>query len=79
MCQACEGPPSADSATRAHHAAKPAEALVERDVRLRTREIPSATTDSLREKLDRRLVSVNFASWNQLNGWLRQVDGRRAA
>jgi hypothetical protein len=25
------------------------------------------------------LVSLNFASWNQLDGWLRQVDGLRRA
>jgi hypothetical protein len=24
---------------------------------------------------ERRLVSLNFASWNQLDRWLRQVDG----
>jgi hypothetical protein len=25
------------------------------------------------------LVSPDFASWNQLGGWLRQVDGLRRA
>jgi hypothetical protein len=24
---------------------------------------------------ERRLVSLNFTSWNQLDGWLRQVEG----
>jgi hypothetical protein len=25
------------------------------------------------------MVSLNFASWNQLNGWLRQIDELRRA
>jgi hypothetical protein len=25
------------------------------------------------------MVSLNFASWNQLDGWLRQVEGLRRA
>jgi hypothetical protein len=28
---------------------------------------------------ERRMVSLNFASWNQLDGWLRRVDGLRRA
>jgi hypothetical protein len=27
----------------------------------------------------RKEVSRNFASWNQLEGWLRQIDGLRGA
>ena len=34
----------------------------------RRREIPSSVEDE---------VSRIFASWNQLDGWLRQVDGLR--
>lgn len=33
--------------------------------------------DSLRENRERRLVSLNFTSWNQLDRWLRQVEGLR--
>jgi hypothetical protein len=29
--------------------------------------------------LDCEVVSLNFASWNQLDGWLRRVDGLRRA
>lgn len=36
-----------------------------------------APADSLREKGERRLVSRVFAGWNQLDGWLRQVEGLR--
>ena len=25
------------------------------------------------------MVSLTFASWNHLNGWLRQIDGLRRA
>jgi hypothetical protein len=28
---------------------------------------------------ERRLVSLNFTSWNQLDAWLRQVDRMRRA
>ena len=27
--------------------------------------------------VERELVSLNFASWNQLDGWLRQVERLR--
>ena len=51
------------------------------------------SADSLRVKLtrcswrsqpklavgERRLVSLNFASWNQMAGWLRQIKGLRDA
>ena len=30
-------------------------------------------------KQSRRLVTLNFASWNQLAGWLREIEGLRAA
>jgi hypothetical protein len=36
----------------------------------------------LRKSLSRKtwmLVSLNFASWNQLDGWLRQIHGLRLA
>jgi len=33
--------------------------------------------DSLREKPERTLVSRIFASWNQLDEWLRQIEGLR--
>jgi hypothetical protein len=26
-----------------------------------------------------RVVSLNFTSWNQLDGWLRQIEGLRRA
>jgi hypothetical protein len=26
-----------------------------------------------------KVVSQNFASWNQMAGWLRQIEGLRAA
>ena len=32
-----------------------------------------------RPPYERRLVSLTFASWNQLDGWLRQIDGLRVA
>ena len=31
------------------------------------------------ESADERVVSQTFASWNQLDGWLRQVEGLRRA
>jgi hypothetical protein len=31
------------------------------------------------ESADEKMVSLNFTSWNQLDGWLRQVDGLRRA
>ena len=31
--------------------------------------------DSLREKGERRLMTRIFASWNQLEQWLRQMEG----
>jgi len=37
----------------------------------------AATADSLREKSERRLVTLTFASWNRISDWLRQVDGLR--
>ncbi len=38
-----------------------------------------ASADSLREESERRLVSRIFASWNQLDGWLRQMEALRRA
>jgi hypothetical protein len=32
-----------------------------------------------RLKGERRMVTLNFASWNQLDGWLRQVEALRQA
>jgi hypothetical protein len=43
---------------------------------------PEAGTDDQDASLSRveSVVTLNFASWNQLEGWLRQVDRvRRAA
>lgn len=51
-------------------------AHVERAVRRRAFD---ATAGSLRDDWERRLVSQNFPSWNQLNGWLRQMEGLRRA
>ena len=34
---------------------------------------------SLRENPERRLVSLNFASWNLIGGWLARLDGLRRA
>jgi hypothetical protein len=37
-------------------------------------------TISRRDRLERsELVSLKLASWNQLDGWLRQVDSLRRA
>jgi len=36
-----------------------------------------AAADSLREKGQRRLVSLNFASWNPICEWLRRLDALR--
>ena len=38
-----------------------------------------ATADSLPEKPERRLVTLTFTSWNQLDQWLRQVEELRRA
>jgi hypothetical protein len=35
--------------------------------------------DSLREKAERRLVNLDFASWNQIGTWLRRVEALRDA
>ena len=35
--------------------------------------------DSLREEPERTLVTLTFASWNQIHRWLRQVVGLRVA
>ena len=39
--------------------------------------LSAAMADSLREKPERTLVSRIFASWNQLDEWLRQIEGLR--
>ena len=31
------------------------------------------------ETADERVVTLTFASWNQIGGWLRQIDGLRHA
>jgi hypothetical protein len=40
-----------------------------------SRGLPSRSSRYGAASRERRLVSLNFASWNQLHGWLRQVDG----
>jgi hypothetical protein len=35
----------------------------------------AASVESLRRNRQRRLVSLNVASWNQLERWVREVDG----
>ncbi len=37
-----------------------------------------ASADSLREESERRLVSLNFASWNLISDWLRRLGALRA-
>jgi hypothetical protein len=39
----------------------------------------SACQPEPRPKGERRLVSQNFASWNRISDWLRQLDGLRSA
>ena len=36
-------------------------------------------TGTLRPEPERRSVSLNFTSWNQLDRWLREVEGLRRA
>lgn len=38
-----------------------------------------ATADNLREKTERRLVSLTFASSNLIGDFLRKIDALRAA
>ena len=38
-----------------------------------------AMADNLRPARERKVVSLNFASWNQLDEWLRQVEWLRRA
>ena len=50
------------------------------NVRLRAHGSLSSPADSLREKRERRLVSLDFASWNRISVFLARLDGvRRAA
>jgi len=42
-------------------------------------EIESATVGNLRMATERRLVSLNFTSWNRIGEWLRQLGALRAA
>src|SRR6266540_6428153 len=44
-----------------------------------TRRSSATPADSLRLTGERRLVSLTFASWNQVTGWLRRVDSLRRA
>jgi hypothetical protein len=51
----------------------------DRGVRLRAVMCAAAPADSLRLHRERRLVSLSFASWNQLDGWLREIEWLRRA
>jgi hypothetical protein len=43
------------------------------------RRCAATPADSLREYPERRLVSLNFTSWNQIREWLRWVEALRYA
>jgi hypothetical protein len=51
---------------------------IEREVRLRGATRRLRRTASARNQ-ERRLVTLTFASWNQLDGWLRRVEELRRA
>jgi hypothetical protein len=38
-----------------------------------------ASADSLRENQERRLVTLNFTSWNRIAEWLRRLHALNAA
>jgi hypothetical protein len=46
-------------------------------VAARRRGPDSPVSPSCAAARDWKVVSQNFASWNQLDGWLRQLDGLR--